>query len=177
MRKDRSQCGDGKWTGCVEAQEFKVRKPKAPRRGLGCNNQESKDELTLRAEEVNTWKALIDVSHIEQERWGPPLVDAGWCAVCQALYKGIEGKDWEEMYDPNKAMSKALGVKKPQEAHKAKALWVTRAAKDRKEEFYDPARKFHILGRNTTRLDLWEEHLKDPIVALDKALICVEDQH
>ena len=56
-------------------------------------------------------------------------------------------------------------------------LWVTRAAKDRKEEFYDPARKYNILGRNTTRLDLWEEHLKDPIVALDKALICVEDQH
>ena len=27
----------------------------------------------------------------------------------------------------------------------------------------DPARKDNILGRNKTRLELWEEHLKDPI--------------
>ena len=57
--------------------------------------RESPDELTLRAEEVDTSKALIDVKHIELERWGPPLVDAGWYAFCQVLYKGTEGKDWE----------------------------------------------------------------------------------
>ena len=51
-----------------------------------------------------------------------------------------------------------------------------KAAKDRMEEFYDPARKDSILGRNKARLELWEEHLKDPIVALDKALKCVEDK-
>ena len=28
-------------------------------------------------------------------------------------------------------------------------------------------------GRSETRLALWEEHIKDPIVALDKALKCV----
>ena len=62
---------------------------------------------------MHTWKALIDdVNHIKLERWGPPLVDADWCAFCQALYKGIEGKDWEEMYDSHKEMSKALGGKK-----------------------------------------------------------------
>ena len=27
---------------------------------------------------------------------------------------------------------------------------------------------------NKTRLELWEEHLKDPIMALDKALKCLE---
>ena len=48
-----------------------------------------------------------------------------------------------------------------------------RAAKDREEEFNDPARKDNILGSNTTRLELWEKHLEDPIVALDKALKCV----
>ena len=36
-----------------------------------------------------------------------------------------------------------------------------KAAKDRKEDFYDPARKDNILSRNKTRLVLWEEHLKD----------------
>ena len=81
------------------------------------------------------------------------------------------------MYDSYEAMSIALGVKKPQEAQKAKAQWAMIAAKDRKEEFYDPARKDNILRRNTTRLQLWEEDLKDPFVALDKALKCVEDKY
>ena len=62
--------------------------------------RESPDELTSRAEEVNTSKALTNVNHIEPERWSPPLVDADWCAFYQALCKGIEGEDWEEMYDP-----------------------------------------------------------------------------
>ena len=52
-----------------------------------------------------------------------------------------------------------------------------KAAKDRREEFHDLARKDNILGRNETRLELWEEHLKDPIAALDKASKCVEDQY
>ena len=52
-----------------------------------------------------------------------------------------------------------------------------RAAKDRKEEFNDRACEEDILGRNKTRLELWEEHLKDPIVEMDKALKCVEDQY
>ena len=33
--------------------------------------------------------------------------------------------------------------------------------------------KTTFLGRNKTRPELWEEHLKGPIVALDKALKCV----
>ena len=36
--------------------------------------------------------------------------------------------------------------------------------------------KIHILGRNKTRLELWEEHIKDPIAALDNALKCVKSQ-
>ena len=118
---------------------------------------------------------MIDVKHIKPERWSPHLVDADWYAFCQALYKGIEGKDREQMYDSYKEMSKALGVEKPQEARKAKTLWAMRAAKDRKEEFYDPAREGDISRRNKTRV--WEEHLKDSIVALDKAPKCVEDQY
>ena len=74
-------------------------------------------------------------------------------------------------------MSRAVGVKKLQEAQKGRALWAMKAVKDRREEFYDPALGEDILGRNTTRLELWEEHLKDPMVALDKALKCVEDQY
>ena len=70
-----------------------------------------------------------------------------------------------------------MGVKKPQEAQKAKALWAMKAAKDSKEEFYDPAREEDISKRNKTRVELREEHLKDPIAALDMALKCVESQY
>ena len=76
---------------------FQVRKPKVPE---GCPEvivRENADELTLRAEEVRTLKALVNVDHIEKERWSPPLVDADRYAFCQALYKGIEGEDWEEI--------------------------------------------------------------------------------
>ena len=60
---------------------------------------------------------------------------------------------------------------------KAKALWAMKAAKDREEDFYDPAREEDISRRNKTRLELWEEQLKDPIAALDEALKNVESQH
>ena len=36
--------------------------------------------LHFRAEEVGTSKALIDVNHVEPERWAPPLIDADWYA-------------------------------------------------------------------------------------------------
>ena len=44
-----------------------------------------------------------------------------------------------------------------------------KAAKDRMEEFYGPARGEDISRRIKTRLEFWEEHLKDSIAALDKA--------
>ena len=51
-----------------------------------------------------------------------------------------------------------------------------KAAKDAGEE-YDLMREEGIKGRSETRLALWEENLKDPIVALDRAVKCVEDQY
>ena len=63
------------------------------------------------------------------------------------------------------------GAKKPSESQRAKA------AKDREEDFYDQARKDNILGRNQARQELWREHLKDTIEALDKALKYLEKQY
>ena len=67
-----------------------------------------------------------------------------------------------------------MGVKKPKEAQKAKALWAMNAAKYRKGEFMIRLAKRTF---RETLLELWEEHLKDPITALDKALKCVESQY
>ena len=109
---------------------FKVLRPKVPEGCPEVRVRENPDEWTWRAEEEGTSKALINDDHIKPERWGPPLVDADWYAFCQALYKGIEGDDWEEMYESHKEMSRAVGVRKPQEAQKANALWKMKAAKD-----------------------------------------------
>ena len=64
---------------------FKIRRPKGSEGYPEVTVRESPDELTLRAEEVGTWKSYINVDHIEKERWGPPLVDVDWNAFCQAL--------------------------------------------------------------------------------------------
>ena len=104
--------------------------------------REGADDLTLRAEEVKTVKACSNIDHVEENRWGPPLVDADWHAFCLA----------------NREMSKATGAKKLSESQKAKALWAMKAAEDSGEEFCDPARKDIILRRQQTRLELWEEH-------------------
>ena len=102
-------------------------------------------------------------------------MDADWHAFCQSIFQGIEGCEWEDLYFHYRKMSKAPGAQKPSESQEAKALWALKAAKDRWEDCYDPARKDNIQGRNQTRLELCTEHLKDPIIALDKTLKCVEN--
>ena len=44
-----------------------------------------------------------------------------------------------------------------------KPFWALTAARDRDEEFYDPARKEDVPGRTKNRLELWEEHRKHPV--------------
>ena len=63
------------------------------------------------------------------------------------MSKGIEGEDWGELFDAYKEMSRAVGVEKPQEAQKAKALWKMKAAKDAGEENNDPEREDNILRK------------------------------
>ena len=65
----------------------------------GCSEvsiREGPQELTLRAEEVGSQKACINVDHTAEDTWGSPLFDADWHAFCQVIYKGIEGSEWED---------------------------------------------------------------------------------
>ena len=63
--------------GCGELHRgtgtFEDRKPKFPEGGSDVTFMESPDELKLRAEEVDTSKAYIDVNHIKLERWPSPV--------------------------------------------------------------------------------------------------------
>ena len=56
------------------------------------------------------------------------------------------------MHEPYKELSRAVGVKKPQEAQKAKALLKMKAAKKAGEEYYDTTREDNI-KRKKTRQD------------------------
>ena len=89
----------------------------------------------------------------------------------------MEGSEWEELYHHHRDMSKAAGAKKPSESQKAKALWALMAAKDRGINSTMWLGKTTSLGRHQTRLEQWEEHLKDSITALDTALKCVQNQY
>ena len=123
----------------------KVKKPQFSEAIPEAAVREGADELTLRG---------------EFGRWRPPLVDADWHAFRQAIYKGIGGKEWEELHYHHRELSQAAGANKPSESQEARALWAMKAAWDRGEEYYDPACKEDTLGRTTTRLELWEAHLK-----------------
>ena len=72
----------------------------------------------MRAEQVGTSKAYVNVDHIEKERWRHPLVDYDWYAFFQALCEGIVGEDREEIHCSYKDMSRAVGVRKPPKSKK-----------------------------------------------------------
>ena len=78
---------------------FEVRRPKFEEGSPEVLIREGPEELTLRTEEVGSHISYINVEHIAEDRWGPPLVDADWRAFWQAIYKGIEGEDWGELYE------------------------------------------------------------------------------
>ena len=125
---------------------------------------------------MGIWKALINVDHIEKERWGPPLVDYDWYAFCQALYKGIEGEDWGEMYAAYKEMSRAMGGEEATGGPQSKNPLENDGGQGCRRRILRPVK---TVSKEETRhhVALWEEHLKDPIVALEKALKVCGNQY
>ena len=51
-------------------------------------------ELTTDTEELKKARCTLSSA---PPRWGPPLVDEDWPAICQATYKGVEGAEWENL--------------------------------------------------------------------------------
>ena len=134
-------------------------------------------DLTPRAEEVDTLKACINVDDT-----GEKFRDRLWWTqtgtpFAKQFVKQVKEVTGESCTYHDRGMSQTAGARKPSESQKAKALWAMKAAKDSGEDSYDSAHEENFLGREKRRLELWEEHLKDPIVALDKALKFVENQY
>ena len=87
--------------------------------------REGTDELT--AEEEVMLRTLLTV---EDSRWGPPLVDEDWHAICQAIFQGVEGIGMgEHVLQVRVDTQSGPPQKKPAINKKARALWASRNAK------------------------------------------------
>ena len=71
----------GHWSECIRPFEVRRQRRARPEASIWGGSE----ELTLRAEEVGSQKSCINVDHIAEDRWGPPLVDADWHAFYQAI--------------------------------------------------------------------------------------------
>ena len=49
--------------------------------------REGADELTLRRGQEGTRRTFMN-KRVEDNRWGPPLLDEDWHAICAAIFKG-----------------------------------------------------------------------------------------
>ena len=112
---------------------FKVVRPKMNGYRSEVLREEAGD-LTLRAEAFDPLKARFNVDHIDQNFRRPSLVEADWCAFCQAIHKRTDRSEWEELYRHYREMSTAAGAQKKSESQKAEALWQRQG-----DEFYNSA--------------------------------------
>ena len=98
---------------CVQKPNFSGDYPEAAVR-------EGADDLTLRAEEVKTLNACVNIDHIEENTWAPPLR----CGLARFLLSKLQ-RNWKARVGGAvlyyREMSKATGAKKPSESQKAKS--------------------------------------------------------
>ena len=59
---------------------------------------EGAEELTPPRGEEGGLRTFIDTTKVGDCRWGPSLVHEDWHAICQAIFKGIEGEEWERLF-------------------------------------------------------------------------------
>ena len=56
-------------------------------------------EKALRTGEEGMLRMCINTTSVVDDSWGPRLVGEDWHAVCQAIYRGVEGAEWETLYN------------------------------------------------------------------------------
>ena len=90
----------------------------------------------LRREEEDMLRSFIDTTSVGDRRWSPPLVDEERHAMCQAIYYGVEGAEWDDMHHKYVEPHKAVNLKKSGVSKNAKTLWPMRDAKANGEAYY-----------------------------------------
>ena len=58
-------------------------------------------------------RTFVDTTKVEAGRWGPPLVDLDWHAICQAIFKSVAGVAWENLCCKSVEMNKGVNVLNP----------------------------------------------------------------
>ena len=92
-------------------------------------------------------------------------------ATRQAIYKGVQGADWENSYYKYVDVHEAVNREKLGISEKAKALWSMRDAKANGEACHDPRSERQIEGRTPpVQQALWEARVRSPTAALGEAL-------
>ena len=64
-------------------ESFTIRNPDFAEQSSHAVIVQGPDELTLREEECGAQKSCINLEHIADDKWEPPLVDADWHAFFQ----------------------------------------------------------------------------------------------
>ena len=82
--------------------------------------------------------ATTDTANVEESRWRLPLVDEDWHAVCQAIFNGIDGEEWERMHCKYIEIHKSVNIRHRSTSRKAKTL-KKREATANGETYYDQA--------------------------------------
>ena len=115
--------------------------------------REGADEQTLRADGEGALRTFIDTTNVgDKKRWEPPLVDEDWHAVCQAIFQGVEGSQWETMFCKYVDLHKAANCQKilrNQEGHGALVFG------RRKRQRHRLSTIWAVCRRSQVRLDLW----------------------
>ena len=86
-------------------------------------------------------------------------MDEDWHAICQAVYKGVEGLDCEVMYYQYMELHQADKRNKSNENRKAKVFWAWKEAIDKGIDSLDVGHELKIQTRSqvTTSLDGLEQ--------------------
>ena len=91
-------------------------------------------------------------------RFGPPLVDKEWRAICQAIYQGVEGAELENLHYNFVELNKEVNVRNTWKC-RAITIWKMRDAGERCDTYYDQTYANNEPGE-AVRPDLWNAHLR-----------------
>ena len=96
-------------------------------------------------------------------------------AICQAIYNGVEGAEWEILFCRFVEMNKEVNVHHPSGSSRARTFWKIRGAKVRGDANYDQTSEQRIVNREAVRQELWNKHLLNTALTLTEALRRVEE--
>ena len=126
------------------------------KRSLFLKGMEQKQKLRIEAPGSTEYYPESDAFG-PQDHGGGKRLARGQCRN-QAIYKGIEGEEWENMYHKLVETHKAVNVRHPSGEQQGQDLWKVRDAKERGDAYYDETSEQGSTGivvTHTCSIQLW----------------------